>query len=302
MAKYHINSKGEPGVCRAKHACPFGSAEEHYDSREKAREAYERGQKSAPAGISKPAPRPSRMDPGRSYVLIDVTSGTILSDNTVVIETDGVDEDTLYDEPHEALATSRNEYIKEVKDVGSYRKPMALEVETGTVVSLDRLSAVSTTDFEEEDMDEAYSSDYAARGVANRHGQLAFAPPPPPAGFEAFPEGKTTYKNTVIAHAQGPSDENMAGFKTCYLLVPNAGNLTDRKRMEIGRQAWTFAGKDEDQWDNAPDEQKLAWTRTHMGRYAEAEVEHVNGDVSVITPARLMSGYNSQTFALGKIT
>ena len=41
VARYHINSKGEPGVCKAQQACPFGDASEHYDSPEAAREAFE---------------------------------------------------------------------------------------------------------------------------------------------------------------------------------------------------------------------------------------------------------------------
>jgi hypothetical protein len=40
MARYHINYKGEPGVCRAKKTCPFGDAEHHYSSKETARTAY----------------------------------------------------------------------------------------------------------------------------------------------------------------------------------------------------------------------------------------------------------------------
>lgn len=45
MARYHINPRtGEPGTCRARHACPFGDLEsDHYDSPEAAREAYEAG-------------------------------------------------------------------------------------------------------------------------------------------------------------------------------------------------------------------------------------------------------------------
>ena len=34
MAKYHINSKGNPAVCRAtKGKCPFGGADQHFESR-----------------------------------------------------------------------------------------------------------------------------------------------------------------------------------------------------------------------------------------------------------------------------
>lgn len=40
--RYHVNSKGEAGVCRAKKTCPFGDLEsDHYSSPEEARQAYE---------------------------------------------------------------------------------------------------------------------------------------------------------------------------------------------------------------------------------------------------------------------
>ena len=43
MAKYHINNRGEPGVCNAQNgACPFGGASDHYDSPEAASAAFEK--------------------------------------------------------------------------------------------------------------------------------------------------------------------------------------------------------------------------------------------------------------------
>jgi len=43
MAKYHLNSKGEPGNCRAaKGNCPFGSDDQHFSTKEAARSAYEK--------------------------------------------------------------------------------------------------------------------------------------------------------------------------------------------------------------------------------------------------------------------
>ena len=44
MARYHINAKGEPGVCRAQQSCPFGGAEDHYGSADEARQAFEASQ------------------------------------------------------------------------------------------------------------------------------------------------------------------------------------------------------------------------------------------------------------------
>jgi hypothetical protein len=45
MTRYHINPRtGNPGICRAHVACPYGDLEkDHFDSKEAAREAYEAG-------------------------------------------------------------------------------------------------------------------------------------------------------------------------------------------------------------------------------------------------------------------
>lgn len=41
QTKFHVNSAGEPGPCSAQVSCPFGSSEEHFDSKEEARDFYE---------------------------------------------------------------------------------------------------------------------------------------------------------------------------------------------------------------------------------------------------------------------
>lgn len=42
MTKYHINDRGEPGICEAHlEPCRFGSTSQHYDSEASARKAYE---------------------------------------------------------------------------------------------------------------------------------------------------------------------------------------------------------------------------------------------------------------------
>lgn len=41
MAKFHLNYKGEPGVCSAKVNCPFGGEQDHFPSAQAARDAYE---------------------------------------------------------------------------------------------------------------------------------------------------------------------------------------------------------------------------------------------------------------------
>lgn len=47
MAKYHINPKGDPGLCTAEFGCPFASSDEHYSTASEARAAYEKKQVSA---------------------------------------------------------------------------------------------------------------------------------------------------------------------------------------------------------------------------------------------------------------
>lgn len=43
MSKFHVNLKGEPGKCRVVSGrCPFGSPEEHHNSKEDARAAFEK--------------------------------------------------------------------------------------------------------------------------------------------------------------------------------------------------------------------------------------------------------------------
>lgn len=42
MSKYHVNPAGEPGPCGANKQCPFGGDSDHYETKEAAREAYEK--------------------------------------------------------------------------------------------------------------------------------------------------------------------------------------------------------------------------------------------------------------------
>lgn len=54
--KYHVNDKGEPGVCNAVHKCRFNaSEEEHYDTPQEARAGYEKKmvEEIVPEGINK---------------------------------------------------------------------------------------------------------------------------------------------------------------------------------------------------------------------------------------------------------
>lgn len=41
QTKFHVNSAGEPGPCSAQVSCPFGSSDEHFNTKEEARGFYE---------------------------------------------------------------------------------------------------------------------------------------------------------------------------------------------------------------------------------------------------------------------
>jgi hypothetical protein len=64
MAKYHINSAGEAGACKAvKGGCPFGGLDEHYTSAEAARKAFEDTKKvEVVESLSKALPRRPEVD------------------------------------------------------------------------------------------------------------------------------------------------------------------------------------------------------------------------------------------------
>jgi Cu/Zn superoxide dismutase len=41
MPKFHVNAAGNAGKCEATTRCPFGSADDHFDTPEEARASYE---------------------------------------------------------------------------------------------------------------------------------------------------------------------------------------------------------------------------------------------------------------------
>ena len=58
VKKYHINSRGEVGRCRADNRqCPFGGDSDHYDTPEAAQEAYEKKQGGSFGSGQKPLPK-----------------------------------------------------------------------------------------------------------------------------------------------------------------------------------------------------------------------------------------------------
>lgn len=75
MAKFHINSKGEPGLCQAQKSCPFGGEASHYATAEEARQAFEASQDAFAVVIS----HSKKSQETRQVVTQDATLATALT-------------------------------------------------------------------------------------------------------------------------------------------------------------------------------------------------------------------------------
>lgn len=88
--KWHITKKGEPDICKAEKACRLGG--EHFATEDDAREAYESDMKDIQFQTLKNRTedfeRKEFFDADRidNYTLIDTTTGSVFSGNSVVME------------------------------------------------------------------------------------------------------------------------------------------------------------------------------------------------------------------------
>lgn len=113
-----------------------------------------------------------------------------------------------------------------------------------------------------------------------------------------FTRGEQKYQDVVVAFSQRPRGEDGKHPESVTVLVPNVKRLTDKKRMEIGRQVWEFSGKDVKTWDDTPDSEKLRWSNTHMGRYGDTDVKVKNGAVSWVTSRSVSSNHSIKNVKL----
>lgn len=67
-----------------------------------------------------------------------------------------------------------------------------------------------------------------------------------------------------ISAAVNFRDEN--GDQKSVELVAPVERLTDRKRIELGRQLWSFTGQDPQRYEDADDKQKLQWANQRIMR------------------------------------
>lgn len=149
MAKYHITAKGEPGVCRATKSCPLGGENDHFDSKDAAREAYEERQENQALldGLRKrfdwielrPVPKEELMHPDqkphrmRDFLVSTRPVGSIAARGgvetlyeTMVVDKNGDEVETwatrdpdpeVHAEQHRAALAYTKEFIEEQKPI-----------------------------------------------------------------------------------------------------------------------------------------------------------------------------------------
>ncbi len=82
-------------------------------------------------------------------------------------------------------------------------------------------------------------------------------------------------------------DEN--GDPKSIELVAPAERLTDKKRIELGRQLWSFTGQDPKRFEDATDQQKLQWANQRIMRRQDYKWK-TNEDGTVSYSHRMGSG------------
>lgn len=135
MAKYHIKPDGEPGKCSAfLKPCPLGgSEEEHYPSKEKAREAYEVKMQQEAEAVSQAK---AKMQKQRKefFANMDKPGYVFVSkDSNEVMNADGalVDDEAIVDYDNEGnpinsieAINARKVKLSSVKDLSGFKDPV----------------------------------------------------------------------------------------------------------------------------------------------------------------------------------
>lgn len=145
-AKFHVNGAGETGKCSAQEGnCPFGGSDQHHDTPEKARAAYEESQSDANllAGLKKSkdfvavSPVPKEQLMSTDHVAHDVGPYRVSTRSIpsipargdtpeLILETAVFKRDEFYTEPHQVWVT-RNENGKYSEDERTTQHQVAIE-------------------------------------------------------------------------------------------------------------------------------------------------------------------------------
>lgn len=120
MAKYHITSKGEPGVCRAtSRPCPLGGEEEHYGSKAEAQQAYEKkmGESTPPPSVSPKSNDQKRVEElmkrDADFARLDASVKAARQNNHELMQELAATSDPKREEELYAMIEMNNEYVAE---------------------------------------------------------------------------------------------------------------------------------------------------------------------------------------------
>jgi len=115
-AKYHVNSEtGDAGLCRAEMGkCPFGSADEHYDSPLKARDAYEASQSGSFLKTTMSFARKMFVVGGMSVVAVSLAGCTSIALNSPDVNDAPIVDQPVVSEPvDEGWVDHANDWVED---------------------------------------------------------------------------------------------------------------------------------------------------------------------------------------------
>lgn len=107
-----------------------------------------------------------------------------------------------------------------------------------------------------------------------------------------FPDDEAHYDRTVIAWAQakvGDDPNSAASYERRSIVFPNVGQLTKKRKIEIARVMWEFAGKDPAVFDEAREELQLNWADGQIARYGKVKVTKNDHGITIHTPNSIRS-------------
>lgn len=340
---YHVNpNTGNPNICRAQNGgCPFGTPNEHFDTKQEARADYESKMDAATVALQSVQKDISgrRDEKAESTIrkamvahtkVEDLTDALMNLSNKLAAEfntTDG--RPPMTDDELAARGAPTRAAMDPIarQKIRESIVPRLLENDDKAVIAAIQRGAVSVVDSDGYPID-ATSPEGAKRAFTQLQQEMFGRPVgshalvggfigevtkvngdgtydvkdkrsgktytrkeyiKPLAGgreLKAFPEGETKYENTIIAWGQakiGDSSDPAVNYENRSIVVPNVKVLTDKRKVEIGRAMWEFAGKDLEVFDNADEEQQLNWANARVARYGDVTVTNNQYGISVDT-------------------
>lgn len=150
-----------------------------------------------------------------------------------------------------------------------------------------------------------YSANLAIKAVHRRKAN----PPTPMSNLtllkdsKAIPQGKQKWDTAFVASIQynkvepgtAPTNAQEAGTKT--IVVPNTKSLTKGRALKIGEELWRVSGRDMDKWNSVTEEERLRFSKSHIGKWKDVEFSNEHGKVDFTYDRGMGGGHDSSDYS-----